>query len=571
MDLLERLPAPPPQSDEDCRFLDAMDQALARVDPEQVERDEKIPESVIEDLRRIGAFGIRIPKEYGGLGLGQRTYNEAVARAGSRVGSLAALLSAHQSIGVPKPLMMFGNDEQKRTYLPRVAAGAISAFALTEQNVGSDPARIEATADDHEDGHNYVLNGEKLWCTNGAIADLLVVMVRTPDRDGSGRRPISAVIVETACPGIHVTHRCSFMGLKGIENAVIRFDNVRVPKANLLVGEGKGLRIALQTLNTGRLTLPAMCARASEWCLGVARRFSAERVQWGAAVGRHEAVGGMLAELAINAFATRAVSDLATEMAESGALDIRIEAALAKLYTSEVAWRSADLAVQVRGGRGYETAESLAARGEEPVPLERLLRDLRINRIFEGSSEIMRLFIAREAMDPHVKAAGAIAVRGAPLSAKLVSAVRLTVHMKLWALELLAPRCRGYREFGPLAGQMRAAEKLSRRVARKMFWAMALNGPGLEHRQRLLGRIVDAAAETFAMVAAARLAHRMRGTGEEHSARQLAEAVCRRSAHRAEDLLARRAGSLDRAERVLSNAVLAGEHRWLEPETAQVA
>jgi alkylation response protein AidB-like acyl-CoA dehydrogenase len=540
------------------------------IDGEEIERTGKVPDHVIDGLRKLGAFGIKIPREYGGLGLGQRSYNKSIAIIGSAASALGVLLSAHQSIGVPQPLKMFGTPEQKKKYLPRFAQGEISAFALTEPDVGSDPARMEATADPTEDGTAYILNGEKLWCTNGPIADVMVVMARTPPKPGSNRRGITAFIVETKSPGVENVHRLEFMGLKGIENGVIRFTNVRVPKENIIWGEGKGLKLALTTLNTGRLTIPATSAAAAKWCLKVAREWAAEREQWGAPVGKHDAVAQLLGTMAARTFAMDAVNEIAAGLADAGKSDIRLEAAIAKMYNSEGAWRIVDDCMQIRGGRGYETAASLKSRGEEPIPVERVMRDLRINLIFEGSSEIMRLFIAREAVDPHLQKAGAMVDPRAATGAKLKGLAGLSAHMAGWLPKLLVGKGRvpgAYSDFGELAHHIRFVERASRKLARTLFMAMARFGPKLEKRQSVLFRLVDVGAELFAMSCVCVYAqHLTKDSGGDKRAAKMADLYCRHARKRIHALFRDVFRNNDVVTYRVAQEVLAGKHAWLDPD-----
>ncbi len=563
-------PHPEPDPDEQRRgreFTEKLERFLRdEVDAEQIERDAKIPDSVIRRLRELGAFGIKIPREYGGLGLSQYTYGHAMALIGTKNGALVALLSAHQSIGVPQPLKLFGTEEQKKKYLPRLAKGAISAFALTESDVGSDPARMAVTATPTPDGGSYEINGDKLWCTNGAIAELLVVMARTPGRGGKPG-PISAFIVETSTPGVEVVQRCEFMGIRGIENALLRFHRVRVPKENLLWGEGKGLKLALVTLNTGRLTLPATCAAAGKWCVQVARQFAAERVQWGRPVGQHEAVAQMISDMAARTYAMDAVADLGALLGDAGKSDIRLEAAIAKLWNSDVAWEICDATLQVRGGRGYETARSLAARGEAPIPVEQLLRDLRINRIFEGTNQVMRLFIAREALDVHLRAAGDVVMPGVPLGKRLRGMVRAGLFYAQWypTRWLGWGRWPQYAGFGRLARHVRYVERTSRRLARQQFHLMVLNGPALEKKQALLFRCVDVGAELFAMIATCVRAHRdVKRNPADRTPLELADLFCRLSRRKVEQLFAGLQSNDDPEAYRVARRVLDGKYSWLE-------
>jgi alkylation response protein AidB-like acyl-CoA dehydrogenase len=566
LDLIDPFPQPDPEEQKRAAaFMSDVQKLIDRLDSEKIDQEGKIPDDVIDELRRIGAFGIKIPRDYGGLGLSQTSYNRAISLLSTKVSAIGVLLSAHQSIGVPQPLKMFGTPEQKKKYLPRLAKGAISAFALTEPDVGSDPARMAATADLSEDGSAYILNGEKLWCTNGPIAEIMVVMARTPAKDGGKRRGITAFIVESNMPGVSTAHECHFMGLNGISNGVIRFENVRVPKENILWGEGKGLKLALITLNTGRLTIPATCAAAGKWCVNVARHWAAVRAQWGAPVGKHDAVAQMLGNMAANTFAMEAVADLSAALADDGKMDIRLEAAIAKMFNSEKAWEVADDLMQIRGGRGYETAKSLADRGEAPIPVERVMRDLRINLIFEGSSEIMRLFIAREAVDPHLSRAGAMIDPKAGAGDKLKGLAGLGVHFAGWYPQLVTGwgRWPRYGDYGRLADHVRFIERASRKLGRTLFYAMARFGPKLEKRQAVLFRLVDVGAELFAMAAVCVRAKQLVKEGDKN-ALILADVFCRGAQKRVKRLFSDTFSNHDVLTYRVAQDVLAGKYSWLE-------
>ena len=568
LNLIHPFPTVSPEELERARpFLEKIEAFMrANVDADEIERNSKIPDHVIKGLAELGAFGIKIPTEYGGLGLSQASYNRAIALISSWESSIGVLLSAHQSIGCPQPLKLFGTPEQKKKYLPRLAKGEISAFALTEMDVGSDPARMATTAELTEDGSAYILNGEKLWCTNGTVADIVVVMAKT------GERRITAFIVERSWPGVEVPYRSHFMGLKGIENGIMRFTNVRVPKENVLWGEGKGLKLALITLNTGRLTLPATSAVAVKKCLEICREFAQERVQWGKPIGKHDAVAQKLGRMAAYAFALDAVSDLAALLSDRGETDIRLEAAMAKMWNTERGWEIIDDALQIRGGRGYETSASLKGRGEKPVAIERMMRDFRINLIFEGSSEIMRLFIAREAMDSHLKVAGAIADPKAATGAKVAALFKAGFHYALWypARWIGWGHWPRFGEFGKLAKHMRYVDRGARRLSRALFHSMVRFGLGLEKRQAVLGRLVEIGAELFAMSASCSRAQMLqtsksaedRARGSQ--AKDLADIFCRLARRRIQDRFRSLFRNDDAAVYRIAQRVLSNELVWLE-------
>ncbi len=567
----------PQQTPEDKKIGDELLAKIEKILKEQIDPDEvdltgEVPKAALKSLADIGCFAMKISKKYGGLELSQINYNRAVHLVASYCASTAVWLSAHQSIGVPKPLMLFGTEEQKQKYLPRFAKGAISAFALTEPEVGSDPAKMSTKAVPVEDGKFFMINGDKLWCTNGPAADIMVVMAQTPPKRVNGRekQQITAFIVEKTMPGVEVVHRCSFMGLHGIQNGLLRFTNVKVPRENIIWGEGKGLKLALTTLNTGRLTMPAAVTGGAKWCLNVTRRWANERVQWGAPIGKHEAIASKIASMAATVFAMESVTQLSAFMADDKKNDIRLEAAIAKLSCTEASWHIADGTVQIRGGRGYETAGSLKARGEKGFAVERMMRDSRINTIIEGTSQIMRLFIAREAMDSHVRRIMPILSSKTPMAGKLSLIGKAFVFYAGWYPKQfiygsqLPP---GVQIPDRLRRHMVYAGKTAHRLARNLFHAMALNGPALESKQQLLSRLVNIGTDLFALSATCARAIRMASENPaDDGPVELADLFCRQARGRIENDFRGLFKNSDKFAYKIAQNTLAAKYAWLESD-----
>jgi alkylation response protein AidB-like acyl-CoA dehydrogenase len=493
----------PTQSDSDRAEGDAVIAkfeawALGNLDGDAIDKAQEIPPHVWKGIADLGLFGIKIPKEYGGLGLSQTNYVRILGAVAKYCGSTAATLSAHQSIGVPQPLKLFGTEEQKKKWLPRIAKGELSAFALTEPGAGSDPASMVTEAVKQDDG-SWIINGEKLWCTNGTLADLYVVMARTVSEDG--RKGITAFVVEGRSEGLEVVHRCRFLGIRAIENGLIRFRNVKVPAENVILGEGKGLKLALTTLNDGRLGIPAVAAFVSKDVLSFSASWAKSRSQWGKAVGMHEAGAQKLADIAGQTYAMETLALYGAALSDRHNVDIRMEAATAKMWNSERSWEVADTAFQLRGGRGFETDKSIEGRGEVGFPMERVLRDSRINRIVEGTTDIMHLFIAREALDGHLRNAGGLFKKGATLWDKLKTVGKCAFIYPQWYIRnLIGPVFDRFLGFdSDLSDHLIWIENKTRKLALTLFHQMLLRGPKLEMRQLILARIVDIGAELATM------------------------------------------------------------------------
>ncbi|HTT53356.1 MAG TPA: acyl-CoA dehydrogenase family protein [Streptosporangiaceae bacterium] len=571
---LDLLYPQPRMADEDVvkgeRFIATMrDFLVENVDPQAIEDDGRIPDGIVDGLRKIGALGMRIPERYGGLGLSQVYYNRVMMLIGSWHTSLAILLSAHQSIGAPQPLLYFGSEQQKDYWLPRVCEH-LSAFALTEPGVGSDPARMTTRAVPTEDGSGYRISGRKLWTTNGTVADVMVVLAKVPRGEGH-KGGITAFIVPRDSDGIVVESRNEFMGARGIENSLTSYTDVFVPAENVIGKEGAGLKIALTTLNTGRMAIPAQCAGMAKWATKVAREFAGARVQWGKPIGQHDEVAQRIGTIAATAFALEAMLDVTSRMADEKRNDVRIEAALAKLYTTEMGWRVIDDLMQVCGGRGYETAASLKARGVRGVPVEQAMRDMRGHRITEGSTEIMHLLVAREAVDQHLSVAGGLIEEGVPLREKGKVLTQAGRFYGQWYPKLAVGAGQNpsaYRDFGPLAGHLRYVERASRKLARATFYGMARWRGETENKGKFLGRLVDIGAELYAICATVVHASTLgvEQPGQAEASRQLADVFCAQSRHRVEGLFHDLWHNADSATYALAQDVLGGRYTWLEED-----
>jgi len=539
-----------------------------KVDPDLIDRTGEISDEVMKGLAKLGAYGIKVSREYGGLGFSQTTYCRACQLIASHCLNVFAHVSVHQSVGVSQPLMLFGTPDQKQKFLPRVAGGELSAFALTEPGVGSDPARL--TTEAKPEGSDYLITGEKLWCSNGTRAGLYIVIARTPPKivDGKPRTQLTAFVVEANSPGLEVVHRCQFMGLHALYNGVIRFKNVRVPAANIVGGEGRGLKVALSTLNAGRLSIPASSIGVAKRALAIAREWSAERIQWGVPIGQHAAIADKIRRIAAHTFAMEAILIVTSRIVDRDKkADIRLEASMCKLWSTEKAWMCLDDVMQIRGGRGYETVASLRARGDKPHAVERLMRDTRVTTIFEGSSEIMRLFIMREALDPHLKIAGVALNSERPWGERIKSALAAAKFYTLWYPAQWLPFNGGApADMHPhLAEHFDRVSSLSRKLARTLFHQMVKFGVKLEKRQVLLARLADIGCDLFAISACCVFAQKLLLEGErETKVFTLVDDFAAQANQRIRVNFAGVGTTSEQHGYDLAQEIIKGEHTWLE-------
>lgn len=566
-----------PEMSRDARqFFERFKDTLLTLDPERVDSEGELPETALKALAAIGAFGIKIPKHFGGLELTQSEYQKIATLCASHDASLTVLLSAAQSIGVPEPLRLFGTEAQKAKYLPRLARGEISGFALTERNVGCDISKVDTYAVRVRENGNtvaYRITGEKFFITNSAkqdgefLASMLVVIARIVDRpeelqDSHAQKHYGAFIVETQWPGCSVT-RLRFEGVRGIYNGIPTFNNVQVPVENRLGNEDDGLRIALATLTVGRLTLPAAGVGGLKQCLSAMRWWARKRVQWNKPIGEHTLIGEKLCRSAAYTLGLDAVMAFCGAWANKKG-DLRLESAAAKILGSEWYWDVVNDLFQVRGGRGFMTVESQRMNGERDIPAMRMLRDARINLVWEGTSEILRIWMARESLAPYIEQGFSFLQGSAPDKlAALGYFSRMALRSRLPAFN---PGT-GSGMFGQdYAGWVRFIESSARSLTRSTLTAAVRHRQGLHNKQLLLQSLVDQSLWLFPMAATIWYASQP-DMCTKPGIRQLADYFCQEMQDRLYGSTAttgkQRPGKDSTVFR-LSQSIMTGDYAWLE-------
>ncbi|MEK6647046.1 MAG: acyl-CoA dehydrogenase family protein [Candidatus Firestonebacteria bacterium] len=370
-------------------FLDSLKKfASGKIDGEKIDHDAKIPQDVIDGLKNLGVFGMTIPEQYGGSGLSQTAYNHAMEIIASYCASTATFIGAHQSIGM-KAILLFGTEEQKNKFLPQLATGEkIACFALTEPSAGCDVHNIQTKAVLTEDGNYYILNGSKHFITNGSIADVFTIFAKTEVIDkGEKKNKITAFIVTKDMPGITIGKDEDKMGIKGSVTTAFNLDNVKIPKENVLGEPGEGFHIAMMILNYGRLGLGAGCLGVAKKLIKLSSKYATEREQFGQPIKNFEMIKDKISQMSVKTYAMESLLDVTAKTADKyPAMDFSLESATCKVFSAEALWSIVNHSMQIAGGYGYI----------KEYPYERFLRDARINIIFEGTSEILRLFIALE-------------------------------------------------------------------------------------------------------------------------------------------------------------------------------
>jgi alkylation response protein AidB-like acyl-CoA dehydrogenase len=564
-----------------CRTMEAF--LTSQVDPHEIERTAKIPESVLKGLFALGAFGMKIPVQYGGLGFSYKNYGRVLTLMASWSNILALTVAVPQSIGIAMPILLFGNEDQKRTYLPRVAREDISAFALTEPITGSDAANIKTEAVLNSAGTHFLVNGEKLWCTNGPIARYVTLVARVPARriirDGkSGWVPVpegkgaeelvhTAFILDMTTPGVVIRQRCQFAGCRGIENAHMTFTDVAIPVENVIGEIGRGLRYALSILNIGRaISIPALCLGMAKQVWQPTLDHANSRLTFGKPLSERETQRMRIGRMAVQLYAMEALSLLAWHLADQNSYDVRIEAAIAKMFASEETIRFLKDAQILFGGMGYETAESKRVRGEPAFPIEQLVRDIEMSRIGEGATDILRPFVAREGLAIHLEHAKQYVESSGSRARRLAELAKLLRFYVPWYLRLWKPAALPARPeclHPRVRPKLLYVERASRRLARRIFSAMLRYRERLRDDQGRQNRIEAVGEDLFTIAATALYAGNQERKYGRPESWELADEFYRQAKLRVEHHLRELLSNTDHRSSAIGQRALRGGYAWL--------
>jgi alkylation response protein AidB-like acyl-CoA dehydrogenase len=515
----------------------------------------EMPQGFVRELADAGLFGLVVPEAHGGIGFGATAYARVLQEIGRYDGSVAVTVGAHSSIGM-RGLLLFGTEDQKARFLPRLATGElVAAFCLTEPGAGSDAAGIRTTA--VRDGDDWVLNGEKIWITNGGIAGFFTVFAKT---SLEGRGHITAFIVTRDAPGVSVGPHEDKMGIRASSTTSVAFENVRVPSAQVLGEVGKGFKVAMRILNAGRTGLGGGSVGGMKRLIELAARHARERSQFGRPLATYETIRQKLGQMTLDCYAAESVVNLVAGLVDRGYEEVAVESAISKVLATEALWRTADEALQIAGGAGYM----------RELPYERAVRDSRVNRIFEGTNEILRLFVALAAVGDaaeELKDLGdsmrdvlADPIKGFGLLSEYArrrAALATNVGRPKGRFTLLSP---------PLAREAQQFEEHARALAVAVDRLLRRHGKKIVEAQLACRRLADALVELFAFAAVlARVSTRIEDHGEAAAARELAlvRALAAQARVRVDGALAGAASEGDRSLLAVGDqAIEEGRYGW---------
>jgi acyl-CoA dehydrogenase family protein 9 len=498
------------------QVLAAVNQLLEGREKEFREWDRagEMPAAFIDELRSFGLFGLIIPEEYGGMGFGTMAYSRVLQEISRHDGSVALTVGAHSSIGM-RGLLLFGTPEQKKRWLPRLASGEmIAAFCLTEPGAGSDAAAVKTSA--RREGNTWILDGEKIWITNGGIADFYTVFAKTPSGTGDGKAHMTAFVVTRDLPGVSTGPKEDKMGIRASNTVTVHFDGVRLPEDHILGEVGQGFKTAMRILNAGRTGLGGGCVGGMKRLISLAARQAKDRKQFGRSISEFGLVKQKVGEMVVDAYAAEAVVGLVAGLADQGYQDYAVEAAISKVFATEALWRTADEALQIAGGNGFM----------REYPYERVVRDARINRIFEGTNDILRLFIALSAMND---VGAQLKELAQSVKGVLADPIKGFGVMSDYALKHAAMRTGlvgEKRTFTLLHPALHALQELFEEQVRELAWVsdrvLRRHGKAIVEKQFALRRIADILTDLYVLAAVlSRVSHALDEHGEERSAREL--------------------------------------------------